>query len=182
MDLKDIMAISGKPGLFKFVSQGKNSMIVEDMETHQRTSAFTTAKINALDDIAVYTDKEEVALRDVLRKVFDKEEGKEMPSSKSTPDELKTWFASVLPDYDRERVYVSDIKKIIKWYHLLLKLDMLHFEEKEKADNQDVEKDKDQSKTEITNKVEAKAQPKTKNANSKTTPAEAETKDSGNGV
>ena len=137
MELKDIMAISGKPGLFKFVSQGKNSMIVEDLETHQRTSAFATSKINALDDIAVYTDKEEIALRDVLRKVFDNEEGKEMVSPKSTPEELKTWFATVLPNYDRGRVYVSDIKKIIKWYHLLLKLDMLHFDEEEKTDNQD---------------------------------------------
>ncbi len=135
MEMKDIMAISGKPGLYKFVAQGRNAIIVENIETGKRTSAFTSERINSLEEISVFTDEKDIPLKEVLKAIFDKEEGKESISPKSDPQELKEYFAEVVPDYDRERVYVSDIKKIISWYNLLQKNDMLSFpDEKEQVE------------------------------------------------
>jgi hypothetical protein len=144
MDLKDYMAISGKPGLFKFISQGRNNMIVENLETGLRTSAFKTEKVLALADIAVFTADDEVPLKEVLRSVYEKEDGGHSISHKSSPDELKTWFTSILPDYDRDRVYVSDIKKIVQWYNILQQLDLLDFSEE---DQDEVGEDQDDETT-----------------------------------
>ena len=129
MELKDFMAISGKPGLYKFISQGRNLMIVENLETGQRSSAFNTDKVIALADIAVFTEEEEVPLHDVLKSIFEKENGTQAISHKSGPEELKSWFAEVLPKYDRDRVYVSDIKKIAQWYNIMQQLELLDFSE-----------------------------------------------------
>ena len=131
MDLKEIMAISGKPGLYKFISQGKNAMIVENIEDKTRTSAFASEKVSALDDIAIFTEDEEVSLKEVLKSIFEKENGEEAISHKSSSEELKKWFEEVLPSYDRDRVYVSDIKKVALWYNLLSKMKMLDFSEEE---------------------------------------------------
>jgi len=131
MDLKEIMAISGKPGLYKFISQGRNAMIVENIEDKTRTSAFASEKVSALDDIAIFTEDEEVSLKEVLKSIFEKENGEETISHKSSSEELKIWFEEVLPSYDRDRVYVSDIKKVALWYNLLSKMKMLDFSEEE---------------------------------------------------
>ncbi len=131
MDLKEIMAISGKPGLYKFISQGRNAMIVENIEDKTRTSAFASEKVSALDDIAIFTEDEEVSLKEVLKSIFEKENGEETISHKSSSEELKKWFEEVLPSYDRDRVYVSDIKKVALWYNLLSKMKMLDFSEEE---------------------------------------------------
>jgi len=144
------MAISGKPGLYKFISQGRNVMIVENLETGQRTTAFSTDKVIALADIAVFTSDDEVPLKDVLKAVFEKQDGSPGISHKSSPEDLKSWFAEILPNYDRERVYVSDIKKIANWYNIMQHLELLDFSENddEKQDtgpdavDPDVEKDK----------------------------------------
>lgn len=129
MDLKDIMAISGKPGLYKFISQGRNAMIVENLENNTRMSAFASDKVSTLEDIAIFTEDQDVPIKDVLKNIFDKENGRETISHKSANEELKTWFESILPDYDRDRVYVSDIKKVIQWYNILQKMEMLVFED-----------------------------------------------------
>jgi len=143
MDLKEIMAISGKPGLYKFISQGKNAMIVENIEDKARTSAFASEKVSALDDIAIFTEDEEVSLKEVLKNIFEKENGEETISHKSSSGELKKWFEEVLPSYDRDRVYVSDIKKVALWYNLLSKMKLLDFSEeeenKEKKENETAE-------------------------------------------
>jgi len=141
MDLKEIMAISGKPGLYRFISQGRNAMIVENIEDNSRTSAFATEKVSALEDIAIFTEEEEVSLRDVLKKIFEKENEGEAISHKANSQELKKWFEEVLPTYDKDRVYVSDIKKVALWYNLLCKMKMLDFSEdeeesKEKKDDE----------------------------------------------
>ena len=125
------MAISGKPGLYKFISQGRNAMIVENIEDKTRTSAFASEKVSALDDIAIFTEDEEVSLKEVLKSIFEKENGEETISHKSSSEELKIWFEEVLPSYDRDRVYVSDIKKVALWYNLLSKMKMLDFSEEE---------------------------------------------------
>ena len=131
MDLKEILAISGKPGLYKFISQGRNAMIVENIEDGTRTSAFASEKVSALDDIAIFTEDEEVSLKVVLKSIFEKENGEETITHKSSSEELKKWFEEVLPSYDQERVYVSDIKKVALWYNLLAKMKMLDFTEED---------------------------------------------------
>ncbi len=131
MDLKDIMAISGKPGLYKFVAQGRNAIIVEHIETGKRNSAFSTERINSLEEITIFTNEKDISLKEVFKSIFEKEEGKESIPTKSDAETLKTYFAEVVPDYDRDRVYVSDIKKILTWYNLLLKNELLSFEEEE---------------------------------------------------
>ena len=123
--LKDLMAVSGHGGLFKFVSQGRNGIIVEHLETGKRMQAFATMKVSALEDIAVYTEDEEIQLAEVFTAIHKYESGKETISPKSDGDDLKDYFGAILPEYDRERVYVSDIKKILGWYNMLLKYDLL---------------------------------------------------------
>ncbi len=136
MDLKEIVAISGKPGLYKFISQGRSAIIVENIETKARTSAFASEKVSTLADIAIFTEDEETPLKNIFKIIFDKEEGKETISHKSKPEELKAWFKEVLPDYDEKRVYVSDIKKVALWYNALARMEMLVFDEEEKEEKE----------------------------------------------
>ncbi|MEE4197922.1 MAG: DUF5606 domain-containing protein [Bacteroidales bacterium] len=131
--LKDILSIAGHGGLFQFISQGRHGIIVESLETKKRMNASATAKISALEDIAIFTDTEDIALKDVFKAIYEKENGGEAISHKSSPDELKSYFAEILPDYDRDRVYVSDIKKVFQWYNQLHQLDMLNFDEEEET-------------------------------------------------
>ncbi len=139
--LKDLMAISGHGGLFKFVSQGRNGIIVEHLETGKRMQAFASMKVSALDDIAVYTEEEEIQLAEVFTTIHKYEKGKETISPKSDGDELKDYFGEILPEYDRDRVYVSDIKKILGWYNMLLKYDLLEIDKpaKKSHDKKDAE-------------------------------------------
>ncbi len=149
------MAISGKPGLYKFVKQGRNAIIVENIETGKRTSAFTTERINSLEEISVFTNEKDIPLKDVFKAIFEKEEGKESISPKADSEELKSYFAEVVPDYNRERVYLSDIRKIFSWYNLLQKNDLLSFEEEEETEDK---KSGDPAATENGNKEKTKGQ------------------------
>lgn len=133
MVLKDILSISGESGLFKFVAQGKNAIIVEHIETGKRSSAFSSAKVSSLEDISVFTENEDLPLGKVFDKIFEKESGGQAIDSKAESEKLKKYFEEVIPDYSREKVYSSDIKKIILWYNLLQKKGMLVKEEPEKA-------------------------------------------------
>lgn len=107
--LKTILSISGKPGLYKLVSHGKNMLIVESLTDNKRVPAYAKDKVISLGDIAIYTDETEVPLHEVLTSVKNKEEGKtaSLVPSKATTDQLRAYFAEVLPSYDRERVYPS---------------------------------------------------------------------------
>ena len=121
--LQTILAISGKPGLYKLVSRAKNSLIVEILDdTHRRVPAFATDRITSLADIAMYTDSEDVPLSQVLESLKTLEDGK--PSSlnfkKASAAELRDYFAKLLPNFDRERVHNSDIKKLIQWYNIMI--------------------------------------------------------------
>lgn len=129
MNLKDILAVSGEGTLFKFIAQGKNAVIVENLETGRRFSAGATAKVSALDEIAIFTTGEDMALSKVMDLIHEKENGGEALSHKEPDAALKKYFAEVLPDYDRERVYTSDIKKVLHWYNILHKLNLLVKEE-----------------------------------------------------
>ncbi|OFX42162.1 MAG: hypothetical protein A2046_10905 [Bacteroidetes bacterium GWA2_30_7] len=133
MDLKGILAISGHQGLFKLISQAKNSIIVESLIDKTRMPAYASTKISALDDIAIYTDEEEVPLKTVLKNMFEKEKGKQSISHKASNDEIKSYFEEILPNYDKDRVYVSDMKKIINWYNILHQVNLLNTKESEPA-------------------------------------------------
>ncbi|MBQ7870033.1 MAG: DUF5606 domain-containing protein [Prevotella sp.] len=121
--LQTILAISGKPGLYKLVSRAKNSLIVEMLdESHRRIPAFATDRITSLADIAMYTDTDDVPLHKVLTSLKTLEDGKaaSIDIKKASGDELREYFAKVLPDFDRDRVHNSDIKKLIQWYNILI--------------------------------------------------------------
>lgn len=133
MNLKDILAISGEGTLFKFIAQGKNAVIVENLETGRRLSAGATSKVSALDEISLFTTGEDMPLGKVMDLIWEKENGGETLSHKLTDTELKKYFATVVPDYDRDRVYTSDIKKVLHWYNILHKLNLL-VKEEEKAE------------------------------------------------
>ena len=119
--LKTILSISGKPGLFRLISHGKNMLIVESLVGKKRVPAYAKDKVISLGDIAMYTDADEVPLHQVLTNLKNKENGEKASISTSAkPDELRAYFAEVLPNFDRDRVYPSDIKKLISWYNLLI--------------------------------------------------------------
>lgn len=121
--LQTILAISGKPGLYKLVSRAKNSLIVEVLdETHRRMPAFATDRITSLADIAMYTDTDDVPLHKVFTSLKTLEDGKaaSIDIKKASGDELREYFAKVLPDFDRDRVHNSDIKKLLQWYNILI--------------------------------------------------------------
>ena len=135
--LKTILSISGKPGLYKLISQGKNMLSVESInQEKKRMPAYGNEKIISLADIAMYTNDSEVPLREVLAAIQKKEEGREasLEVQKATPDQLRDYLEQVLPDFDRERVYTNDIKKLISWYNILVKNDMADFKEEEKTE------------------------------------------------
>ncbi|MCI5056697.1 MAG: DUF5606 domain-containing protein [Flavobacteriales bacterium] len=119
MNLEKILAISGKPGLFKMIGQMKNGVVVESFITGKRSPAYATENISALEDISIYTNEGDTPLSEVYDRILDKEGDKKIEIALGEPEALKSYFKEVLPDYDEERVYVSDMKKTIKWYNLL---------------------------------------------------------------
>jgi uncharacterized protein DUF6852/uncharacterized protein DUF5606 len=131
--LKDILAISGKGGLFKFIAQARNGIVVESLEDNKRHVAPATARVSSLDDIAIFTIEEELPLADIFFMMHEKDEGKESLSHKAPVDELKNYFKELVPDYDEDRVYVSDIKKVFQWYKQLKQHDLLEVIEKEEG-------------------------------------------------
>lgn len=132
MVLKDLLSISGHGGLFKFIAQGRNGVIVENIESKKRIGVPATAKMSSLEDIAIFTEDEEVPLSEVFDKIFEKEKGGETISHKSGNEDLKKFMEEILPDYDKDRVYVSDMKKLILWYNLLHSNNLLIQKEEEK--------------------------------------------------
>lgn len=134
MNLTGIIAISGKPGLYKVLAQGKNNIIVESLEDKKRVPAYASDRISALDDISIYTYDDDKPLKEIFTSIFEKEKGKETISHKEDQNKLKAYLIEVLPNFDQERVYASDIKKIFQWYNLLLKAGALVPEEKEEKE------------------------------------------------
>lgn len=126
MSLDKILSISGKPGLYQIVTQTRTGAVVESLVDKKRLTVGAHSNISILSEIAIYTLTEEVPLRDVLKKVKEKESGKQTSiSHKDGKDTLEEFFFEVLPDYDEDRVYPSDIKKIVQWYNILQKNDLL---------------------------------------------------------
>lgn len=143
MELKDIMAISGHSGLFKFISQGRHGIIVESLMDGKRASISASSKVSSLTDIAIFTNDGEIAFKEVLKKIKETENGGQAISQKSEDKELKKYFEKILPDYDRERVYTSDIKKVITWYNQLQGLNLLDIVDKEETPAEETAKEED---------------------------------------
>jgi hypothetical protein len=139
--LKEILSISGKPGLYKLISQGKNMFIAESLIDQKRIPVYMRDKVVSLGDIAIYTKTEDVPLARVLNLIKAKEEGKEIEYNPSIQaDELRAYLETLLPDFDKKRVYPSDIKKMLSWYNLLVRSNINDFEpekepEKEPEEN-----------------------------------------------
>ncbi len=135
MDLTNILSITGKGGLFKLISRAPNCFIVESLEDGHRFPAFSQDGVATLDNIAIFTDEGEVSLQSVLQSIFKKENGAAVTIPKDN-HALKDYFADALPNYDRERVYVSNIKKVLAWYNLLVGHNLVDLEEEREAENQ----------------------------------------------
>ncbi len=123
MEFSKIIAVSGKPGLFEIISQTKSGVIVKSLLDNKRMPITATHNVSLLENIAIYTYIEDIPLAQVFKNISDKEAGKEAISHKESNDKLKAYFSEVLPDFDEERVYTSNIKKVIQWYNILVKVD-----------------------------------------------------------
>ena len=140
MELKEILAISGQPGLYKYVAQSTHGVIVESLLDGRRMNASATSKVSSLTEISMFTEGDDIPLADVFTKIYAHTGGREAVSPKEAPEKLKACFrgisdlscqspcfAEVLPDYDRDRVHVSDIKKCFAWYNILVKAGFTEF-------------------------------------------------------
>jgi len=129
MSLEKVLAISGKPGLFRLITQTKNGFVAESLLDKKKLSVSMQHNVSILSEIAIYTLTEEIPLKEVLEKIKEKENNQPTSiSHKDSKDKLEEYFFDVLPDYDEDRVYVSDIKKIVRWYNLLHEHKMLDFD------------------------------------------------------
>ncbi|MFV0553081.1 MAG: DUF5606 domain-containing protein [Mangrovibacterium sp.] len=129
--LKGILAISGQPGLFKLISEGKNSIIVESLLTDKRMPAYATARISALEEISIYTETGEESLKKIFQNLHESTQGAAL--DKMNNEEMTALFEKACPEYDHERVYTSDIRKVFQWYNLLLTKELLDFSANEET-------------------------------------------------
>ena len=175
--LKEILAVSGKPGLYRLVSKGANLFIIESLTDKKRIPAYTRDKIVSLSDILLFTDEGDVSLSDVLTKIKEKEDGKVVSIDllKANTDELRAYLAEVLPNFDRERVYPSDIRKLLKWYDILITNEITDFSKKEeeevaseevKEETESPETEKDTQKPPVSTPQTTKAVPSKRKNNS----------------
>lgn len=127
MELKDILAISGQPGLFKYIAQSRGGVIVESLLDGKRMNVSASARVSALSEISMFTENDDIPLAEVFTKMYALTGGKQALSAKEAPAKLQAFFAEVLPEYDRERVHASDIKKAVAWFNLLVEAGFTEF-------------------------------------------------------
>jgi hypothetical protein len=172
MNLTSIIAISGRAGLYKVVAQGKNNLIVESLEDKKRFPAYASDRISALEDISIYAYDGDVALKVIFDSIYAKENGGTAPSHKEDKTTLENYLLEVLPKYDQERVYISDIKKLFQWYNLLHKAGELNkAEEVKEVTSETVETAEKETATEAKEKkAPAKKAPAKKASEKPSTP------------
>lgn len=132
--LKEILSIAGKPGLQRLISNASNAIIVESLIDGKRFPAYSNSKIIALEDISIYTENEDMPLKEVFKRIYDKENGKPAINHKESQEKITAYFNKIVPEYDKERVYISDIRKIIQWYNLLVSRGILNFEQEQETE------------------------------------------------
>jgi len=162
MSLEKILSITGKPGLYKLETQTRSGFLAESLVDGKKISVGARHNVSLLSEIAIYTLTEEVPLREVFAKIFEKENGGEAISHKVPKIELEEYFFGILPDYDEERVYPSDIKKVVQWYNLLQKNGMTDFSapEEEKVEEEKEAGEKKAKEVKKVAKPKAAAKPK----------------------
>ncbi len=131
MDLKDILSISGYSGLFKYISQARNGIIVEGLEDKKRMIALSHYRVVSLNDIAIYTEIDELPLRKIFKTIYEKEQGGQVSSENLEDKKIKNYFEQIVPQYHVQKVHVSDMKKVIRWYNILVRNGFTQFEENE---------------------------------------------------
>lgn len=147
MNIKGIISISGMPGLYKIVTQTKFGLVVESLSDGRRVPVYASQKVSALEDISIYTTDEDMPLKDVFQKIYDKENGGKAIDHKSGEKEIRNYFEEVLPEFDKDRVYTSDIKKVYNWYNTLHEKDMLNLPEDEETEESQDEAPADEKKS-----------------------------------
>ena len=154
MDLTKILSVAGKPGLYKHIAQSKNGVIIESLTDGSRTKAFMSQQVNSLQDIAIFTTGEDIALTEVFQAIFKEEDGGKCISHKSSSKEIIAYFEKALPDYDKERVYISNIKRVLQWYNILQSNELIDLEKPKKVetDTEETKSEAEVTKTESTEK------------------------------
>lgn len=137
--IKKILSIAGRPGLYKLVSQGKNMLIVESLANGKRTPAYAHDKVVSLGDISIYTSENDVPLTEVFETIKEKNNGKPVDVKKMDDAEVRAYFAEILPEFDRDRVYTNDIRKVFAWYNDLIAAGVTEFKNNEIAEDQAAE-------------------------------------------
>ena len=156
MDLSKILSISGKPGLFKLIGETKSNLVVESMIDGKRGPAFSHERISTLEEISIYTESEDVPLKKVFKKLHEKYGEEPVPNpKKASSNDIKKYFEEILPDYDKEQVYVSDMKKVFTWYNFLLEKGLMEFSEEEETTEEPESKAEEKSQEEQPDKEEA---------------------------
>ncbi len=140
MNLDKVLSISGKPGLYELISRSKGGFIVKSMDSGKKTAVSMRHNINVLGEIAIYTYDDEIPLYKVFRNIAEKESNGKTIDPRSSSNELKSYFQEVLPEYDEERVYVSNIKKILQWYNSLVDLGISEFEAEKAQEREEEER------------------------------------------
>ena len=146
MDLSKILSITGKPGLYQLISKTKNSFIVESLLDKKRIPAFSHDGVSTLDNIAIFTAEEDLAIEKVFQAIFKKENGAKIPDILNNNDLIKKYFEEVLPTYDKERVYISNMKKVLTWYNILAENNLIDLEEKVETEPEKPEEKEEEAK------------------------------------
>jgi len=158
MDLKEILSVTGKPGLYKTIANTKTGLVVESLIDKKRIPVYASDKISNLEDISIFTTDKEKPLKEVFKLIYDKEKGGKCIDHKEVDKKLKEYFEQILPDYDKERVYTSDIKKVFSWYNQLIENNLIDFSEKQeeaKVSSEEPPKE-DEKNTDSENIIEEK--------------------------
>ncbi|MBK7312187.1 MAG: DUF5606 domain-containing protein [Sphingobacteriaceae bacterium] len=135
MDLTGFISITGQPGLYKIVAQSKNGIIVEGLSDKKRVNVYASTKVSTLTDISMFTTGDDKPINEIMTAIFDKEKGGPAVDAKADDKTVEAYFAQVLPDYDKERVYVSNMRKLFSWYNALQSTSNLKTEEENKDAN-----------------------------------------------
>lgn len=159
IDLTGIISISGQPGLYKIIAQSKNGIIIEGLADKKRTNIPASAKVSTLSDIGMYTTGDDKPIEEIITSIFDKEKGGPSVNAKADDKEIVAYFAQILPDYDKERVYVSNMRKLFNWYTILQTTGNL----KEKEEKKEGEEETKTVKAEDKSKSKANLKDSSKN-------------------
>ena len=142
MNLEGIINVTGKPGLYKVVSQGNNTVIVESLTDKKRSPLYSNNQANTLEEIGIYTYDDTKPLSEIFDDIAKKEKGEQALSHKSSANQLTAYFREILADYDEERVYISDIKKVIQWYNAMQAFGLIEMPKSEKKEKTTSKKEK----------------------------------------